>query len=499
MSLSLASPSAKGSKNLGMKRLRFVDLFAGVGGFHVALSRLGHECVFASEIDPELRELYLKNFPDMGGRVFGDIRESKGQVPEHDFLCAGFPCQPFSKSGAQLGTKDETRGTLFHEILEILEKWRPRYVLLENVGNFGRHDGGRTWKIVKQRLLDLGYHVAGTEHVTPAAPIDWRDRGLEGHLRSRVRTNIAHDLGEGLISPHHFGYPHHRERFYIYASLDPLPDRPFPPIDKTQRCSLAEIVQNSKELDEQDVLETSLTQQQIDCIEHWNKLIQSLPAATPIPTFPIWGDEFGASYPYETTTPWSSTASELGKCFKPPYPPYTRKTFLLEQLPNYAREEVEVFRNWKIRFIDQNRVWWKEVSPDVPLMWRAKLRTFPPSLRKLEWNAKGERKDLWSYVLQFRPSGLRVRRYKTCPALVAMTDTQIPILGPKRRFITRVEGKRLQGLDDDHHLPASRKNAFKALGNAVHARVVEMLAQRLIEHSDMNLPEAVEEPLPLFA
>ena len=106
-----------------MGGLRFIDLFAGLGGFHVALTRLGHECVFASELDEELRGIYARNFQYMQGKVYGDIREWKHKVPAHDFLCAGFPCQPFSKSGAQLGLKDETRGTLFHEILDILEKW----------------------------------------------------------------------------------------------------------------------------------------------------------------------------------------------------------------------------------------------------------------------------------------------------------------------------------------------------------------------------------------
>jgi DNA (cytosine-5)-methyltransferase 1 len=124
--------------------VRVVDLFAGLGGFHQALSSLGHECVFASEIDDHLRELYKRNFPKARGLIYGDIRECKSKVPKHDILCAGFPCQPFSKSGYQSGHRDRTRGTLFHEIVEILEKRRPSFVILENVGNFERHNEGRT-------------------------------------------------------------------------------------------------------------------------------------------------------------------------------------------------------------------------------------------------------------------------------------------------------------------------------------------------------------------
>ena len=137
--------------------MRFVDLFAGLGGFHEALKELGHECVFASEIDSELRSLYELNFPGTAHKIFGDIRECKDLIPTHDILCAGFPCQPFSKSGTQLGLKDKTRGTLFHEILYILEKNRPEYIVLENVGNFERHDNGRTWQIVRENLEGLGF------------------------------------------------------------------------------------------------------------------------------------------------------------------------------------------------------------------------------------------------------------------------------------------------------------------------------------------------------
>jgi DNA (cytosine-5)-methyltransferase 1 len=105
--------------------MRFVDLFAGLGGFHVALKGLGHECVFASEVDVELRGLYSLNFPDTASKAVGDIRKHRDEVPAHDILCAGFPCQPFSKSGYQRGMDDQIHGTLFHEIIKILEKHKP--------------------------------------------------------------------------------------------------------------------------------------------------------------------------------------------------------------------------------------------------------------------------------------------------------------------------------------------------------------------------------------
>jgi DNA (cytosine-5)-methyltransferase 1 len=440
-----------------MKSLRFVDLFAGLGGFHVALRSLGHECVFASEIDDELRQLYLKNFPDSHGLVHGDIREFKDKVPPHDILCAGFPCQPFSKSGAQRGMRDKTRGTLFAEILAVLEKHRPHYLILENVGNFERHDGGRTWVIVKGSLIELGYHVRGTEHVNSG--------------------------GHGLVSPHHLGFPHTRERFFIVASRAPFRGDPFPKADRERKTALNDIVQPRRELSRKDIQETQLSDQQIRCISHWNKLLKRLPDRISLPSFPIWGDEIGARYPFSKKTPFGCTAWELweyvhlnGDSALP------TKRALLKLLPSYARTHESMFPKWKIDFIRQNRRWFREIRSQLTPTWIEQLRAFPPSLRKLEWNCQGEERDLWRYVLQFRPSGLRVKRYTSCPALVAMTTTQIPILGPKRRFITRVEGLRLQGFPDKHTLPTSRERAFCALGNAVHVGLVEVIARRMMAH-----------------
>jgi DNA (cytosine-5)-methyltransferase 1 len=482
---------------MAVKRsLKFVDLFAGIGGFHVGLSRLGHECVFASELDPDLREIYVRNFPEMAGKVYGDIREYKSKIPAHDILCAGFPCQPFSKSGEQLGINDKTRGTLFHELLEILKHRKPQYFIFENVGNFERHDGGNTWKVVKTSLVELGYDVRGTEHVTPPPRNDWRDR-----VRDKPKTGLsevdmmlaaaratARDKAHGLISPHHLGYPQTRERFFIVGSLNQLPLTPFPVADRTRATSLSGVLQTMEELSPEERAQTKMTSQQVDCIEHWNVLLKAIPASIELPSFPIWGDEIDAKYPYEKRTPWATPPRELGKRISGNrFPLWTRKSELLAALPSYAREEHKRFRDWKIHYIRQNRDWFKAIKPYMPAGWVGKLSIFPPSLRKLEWNVKGGERDLWRHVLQFRPSGLRARRYDRSPALVAMTATQIPILGPKGRFMSRIEGLRIQGFPDGHALPLSRSAAFAALGNAVHVGVVEEIAARLLEqHTTPN-------------
>ena len=223
--------------------MKFIDLFAGLGGFHRALNALGHECVFASEINPELQELYKENFPEAKEVIHGDIREVRPLVPEHDILCAGFPCQPFSKSGEQLGFLDVTRGTLFHEVLKIADEHRPEFILLENVGNFARHDSGETWRVVRKSLEDLGYNVRGTE--------------------PKVSS------GSGLLSPHHFGHPHHRERFFAVATTRQLARNPFPKPDPNQIPCIQDCVTPPKNLSPTERTETKLSPALVNNIEFW--------------------------------------------------------------------------------------------------------------------------------------------------------------------------------------------------------------------------------------
>ena len=124
--------------------MRFIDLFAGLGGFHLALDRLGCRCVFASEIDAGLADLYEKNF-DV--RPAGDIRRVLiSEVPEHEILCAGSPCQPFSKAGTQHGLDCPRWGDLLDHVLRIVRARKPQYLILENVPHLKRHNEGETWR-----------------------------------------------------------------------------------------------------------------------------------------------------------------------------------------------------------------------------------------------------------------------------------------------------------------------------------------------------------------
>lgn len=132
----------------------FIDLFAGLGGFRLALESLGALCVYSSEWDKDARTVYSVNF---GSIPAGDItKENETKIPDHDILCAGFPCQAFSISGKRRGFED-SRGTLFFDIARIVKAKRPKVVFMENVKNFVSHDRGRTLDVVKGTMEDLGY------------------------------------------------------------------------------------------------------------------------------------------------------------------------------------------------------------------------------------------------------------------------------------------------------------------------------------------------------
>lgn len=138
-------------------KFTFIDLFAGIGGFRIALQELGGKCVFSSDINRRVQEVYEKNF---GECPFGDITSlDKSTIPPHDIICAGFPCQPFSISGLKKGFED-TRGTLIYDVFEIIELRKPKVVLLENVKHLIHHDKGNTLKVILKDLENLGYKVS---------------------------------------------------------------------------------------------------------------------------------------------------------------------------------------------------------------------------------------------------------------------------------------------------------------------------------------------------
>ena len=207
-----------------MENFRFIDLFSGIGGFHLALHELGGECVFASEIDAAARKTYTHNFKNISPALFennqfnADIRNiSPKEIPDFDILCAGFPCQPFSQAGHKRGFADNhksERGNLFFNIVDIIEAKRPKAFFLENVRGIVRHDNGNTFKVIRKILEDeLNYSfyyqvVKASDYGLPqlrprAFMIGFRDeKGLKSfHFPQKIPLNFnMSDVWGGVCS-----------------------------------------------------------------------------------------------------------------------------------------------------------------------------------------------------------------------------------------------------------------------------------------------------------
>lgn len=191
----------------------FVDLFAGIGGFRLAMQAVGGKCIFSSEFNEPAQKTYFANYGDM---PFGDItlEETKRYIPDYfDVLCAGFPCQAFSIIGKQQGFAD-TRGTMFFEIQKILQKHKPKAIFMENVKQLVTHDKGNTFKVILGILADLGYHVK------------WK-----------------------VLNALDFGVPQKRERVIIVGFLDKSKIEKFSFDFDRKPYSLKDVLQNDEDVD----------------------------------------------------------------------------------------------------------------------------------------------------------------------------------------------------------------------------------------------------------
>ena len=433
--------------------MRFVDLFAGLGGFHLALSNLGHQCVFACEVDETLRRTYYKNF---GMSPSGDIRNvDVTSIPRHDILCAGFPCQPFSKARDYSGPGDPELSDLYLQILRVIRYHHPQYLILENVPNFEKHERGQTWEKVEGLLRREGYDVS-----------------LE------------------KLSPHEFGIPQIRQRMYIVGNLSPLAGFQWPKRSKAN-------VSIESVLDSHPCEARELPEQVEACLDVWQEFLDLVPKDEKIP-HPLWSMEFGATYPFRQTTPWATRRETLRRYRGSHGASLSRastKEEILALLPSHARTEQTRFPTWKVGFIRRNREFYKRhrhwLGP-----WIEKIREFPSSFQKLEWNCQEknprlEVRNIRDYVLQVRASGVRVKRKTTAPSLVAMTATQVPIIGWENRYMTPSECKRLQSMDA-LELPEQATRAYAALGNAVNVEVAQLVAEALLKTSDKGVSHDVE-------
>jgi len=415
----------------------FIDLFAGIGGFHAAMDPIGGECVFVSEIDPAASSIYSKNWlKNSDISVSGDIKELTKNVnkyiPNHDVLTAGFPCQPFSKSGHQLGV-NEARGTLFYNILQIIEEKKPKIILLENVRNLVGPKHYIDYLIIIKLLRKLGYAVSDEPTILSPHEIPTRFGGTPQH-RDRVFIGAV-KVGE--------------TRAKELSDLGPLlPKQPFKKygeiiwdINKT----LNEYMANS------DNKITKISREKINALKMWNEFLniyRDFNNSNP-PGLPLWSDYW-----------------DIRKNIKIP-----------KSVPDWKRQFI--LRN--IEIYEENSKWINT--------WRKKhdLSSHITSNRKFEWQGRNQ-EDIYKCLIQFRPSGIRCKEPNYVPAFVALSQT--PVLGWEKREVTVKEACLLQGFNRDFDFYDQRDSlSLKQIGNAVHPA-----SARLVFHALINRAETLKLP-----
>ena len=447
------------------KKLKFIDLFAGIGGFHFALKELGHECVFASEKQKDLLELYKKNHKDLSPKnIIGDIHNEIAveNIPKFDILCAGFPCQPFSQAGNRMGLNDPINGNHFLKLLEIIKIHKPIYIFLENVPNLKGHDNGNTWKVIKTSIENQGYLV-----------------------------------DEKILSPDQFGVPQQRKRIYITGvnRLKTINAKiKYPLIKEENNININQFLEKGPAED------IPLKPNTLKHILHWESFVLNIEkkGLNDIPRFPVWSMEFGANYPFKEKATRNFRVSELnnfrGKFGKPIS--LISNDDLEFFIPKYSLSKQDAFPKWKISYIENNRIFF-EKHKDWIENWKKDIVDWKLSHQKFEWNCGTEvRYTLKDKIIQFRPSGIRVKNRDRFPALV-LSITQVPIIfdkykkgGSGYRYITKREAANLQSMPENNFkILENNVAAFRSFGNAVNVKVVKEIVKSVIENNKIEKEE----------
>ncbi|WP_353406507.1 DNA cytosine methyltransferase [Pseudoteredinibacter isoporae] len=417
--------------------MKFIDLFAGLGGFHQGLVNAGgFECVFASEIDESLREIYANNH---GLSPHGDITKvHESSVPEHDVLCAGFPCQPFSLAGSKKGAKCPESGKLINDIIRIAEYRRPNFLMLENVPNVLTIENGSFWHYIKSSFEGLGY-------------------------------KIIHKV----ISPDEVGIPQNRKRLFIVGSLDhQLLDCFEWPLQKKEKTLEAviekKIKRNHKRLEDGKRLQ----------LEHWQRLLIDCGLKT-MPPISLCAPEFGATYPLDfhnlRVKDMQNYKGAYGKSLKD----CKSWSEVMMLMPSYVQKN-KAAPEWMLESVEYSRSFYRKHKRFLN-SWHKNLQKENNSWQILEWRGHRDYLNFDRHLIQFRASGIRIIRAVRAPSLISMTPTQIPIVGSQMRYLSKHEAAKLQNLHKLKSIPKNDTRAFKAFGNAVNAKVVELIAKKLIK------------------
>lgn len=404
-------------------RFRFIDLFAGIGGFHQAMRYLGGECLMAAEINQECQKTYKLNYKTIEGDIRGDVNKiDPASIAPFDVLCAGFPCQPFSKAGAQKGFQDETRGNLFYKIMDILDGHpEVKFVILENVRNLA--DKSENWDIITSELMKRNFYIT-------KEPI--------------------------ILSPSDFGIPQIRERVYILAIRKDIRNETiltngFIHIDDLK---LEKHFKECKMGDAWTILEEEvddayiISEEQELMIGAWDEF--RVGTGIKVIGFPIWLDSFGVGVDDDQAV--------------------------------YAAQGYDNMPAWKQNFLRHNRKFYLKHRNFIDawvqkydMLNRIKL------YKKFEWNCGTDVTDIHDCLIQIRQSGIRAKRPTFYPSLVAIVNT--PIVWDKKkshfRKLTPREAANLQSFHAGFKFQGTEATQYKQLGNSVNVRILKILGESL--------------------
>lgn len=404
---------------------RFLDICSGIGGFHQAMSALGGECVGASEIDESCIDTYLANFPHTP--MLGDLDkiDDPSSLPSFDVLCAGFPCQPFSKAGKQLGFSDKSRGHLFFRILDIIDTHpEVRAILLENVRNLA--DNKAYWQTIRDELKSRDFVIT------------------EDPL---------------ILSPSDFGIPQNRERVFILGIRRNAKDDRVLPNSRITEGDLDLRKARCGEHAAFDVLDDevdptyALSPDKEEALLAWDEFRKETHMRTV--GFPIWLSHFGIGIDKDSD--------------------------------HFAAMNIDAMPLWKQNYLRHNRHFY-HLHRDFIDEWVVRYGMLGRSklLQKFEWNCGEDVADIKHGLIQIRQSGVRVKRPNLFPALVAMTTT--PIIWDSKmghfRGITPHEASKLQSFDPDFKFLGSDKQTYRQLGNAVNVEIAKQLGLGLFRLMD---------------
>ena len=406
------------------KKMKFIDLCCGIGGFHQALSKLKMKCVLASDINEECRQNYKLNYKI---KPYGDLTKIYiKKIPKFDVLCAGFPCQPFSKAGHQNGFEDN-RGNIFFDICNIIEYHKPKYIILENVRNLSSHDKGHTWKVIKSKLKDIGYN-------TYNKPV--------------------------ILNALYFGVPQSRERVVILCKrkdLGDLPELPLISKKNIKKTSLVDIIEDNCDEKYNISGKMKITN------NIWNDFLIILNKNNiSVPKFPIWTDWWDSDGNETTITTYNKKLTDT-----------ENKKIIVEKQKNFYTK----YKNW----IDKNRKFYKDNKKILKkwLIESRKKKLWKGAVRKMEWQTGNDGLNMSQVLWSPRGSGIRIKNIDYSPTLVAMAS-MIPIYGPKLRQLTPRECARLQSFPENYIIHDVDKIAYKQFGNAVNVKMIERCAKFLI-------------------